>query len=166
MIYSTTAELDYVGVPFNVTFVESSTQSVAISVLDDDLIERPEMIQLLLTTLIPNVILADPNSAQVEITDDDSEIYFNYISTVYKSHIMWVSCTTDAVFQFSMMYYSVSEDSGVVSICLELINGTLTEDIIIQVMVVNNNNGMSGCKWSVSMHKRYTLNVHGFANVV
>jgi hypothetical protein len=53
----------------------------------------------------------------------------------------------DAVFEFSMAYYSASEDSGVVSICLELINGTLTEDIIIQVMVVNNiNNGMSGCK--------------------
>ena len=53
----------------------------------------------------------------------------------------------DAVFEFSMAYYSVSEDSGVVSICLELINGTLTEDIIIQVMVIdNNNNGMSGCK--------------------
>ena len=46
-----------------------------------------------------------------------------------------------------MMYYSVSEDSGIVSICLELINGTLTEDIIVQVMVINdNNNGISGCK--------------------
>ena len=55
-------------------------------------------------------------------------------------------CAIDAIFQFSMEYYGVSEDSGVVSICLELINGTLTEDIIIQVMVVNNSNGMSGCK--------------------
>ena len=45
-----------------------------------------------------------------------------------------------------MTYYSVSEDSGIVSICLELINGTLTEDIIVQVIVVDNNNGMSGCK--------------------
>ena len=52
---------------------------------------------------------------------------------------------TVAVFEFFMAYYSVSEDSGVVSICLELINGTLTEKVFIQVMV-SDNNGMSGCK--------------------
>ena len=44
----------------------------------------------------------------------------------------------------------MSEDSGVVSICLELINGTLTEDIIIQVMV-SDSNGMSGCKKKTSI---------------
>ena len=59
-------------------------------------------------------------------------------------------CAIDAIFQFSMEYYSVSEDSGVVSICLELINGTLTEDIIIQVMV-SDSNGMSGCKKKTSI---------------
>ena len=76
MTYFTTVELDYVGVPFNLTFVEASIQSVAISVLDDDLVERPEVIQLLQTTLIPNVVPVDPNSAQIEITDDDGEIFF------------------------------------------------------------------------------------------
>ncbi len=49
-----------------------------------------------------------------------------------------------------MAYYSVSEDSGVVSICLELINGTLTENVFIQVMV-SDNNGMSGCKQTFSI---------------
>ena len=96
MIYSTTAELDYVGVPFNVTFVESSTQSVAISVLDDDLVERPEVIQLLLTTVIPNVILADPNSAQIEITDDDGEIFFQLykhcIQITYNVNFLYYRC--------------------------------------------------------------------------
>ena len=76
MTYFTTVELDYVGLPFNLTFVEASNQSVAISVLDDDLVERSEVIQLLLTTLIPNVVPVDPNSAQIEITDDDGEIFF------------------------------------------------------------------------------------------
>ena len=80
----TTAELDYVGAPFNVTFMEASTQSVAISVVDDDLVERPEVIQLLLTTLTPNVILTDPNSAQIEITDDDGEIFF---STMHRTQV-------------------------------------------------------------------------------
>ena len=37
-----------------------------------------------------------------------------------------------------MAYYNVSEDSGVLSVCLELINGTLTEDIVVEVMVVDN----------------------------
>ena len=66
--------------------------------------------------------------------------------------------STVAVFQFSMMYYSVSEDSGIVSVCLELINGTLTEDVSIQVMVANNNNsGVSGCKWSLISWSMYIV---------
>ena len=73
----TTAELDYIGAPFNVTFMEASTQSVVVSVVDDDLVERPEVIQLLLTTLTPSVMPTDPNSAQIEITDDDGKIIFS-----------------------------------------------------------------------------------------
>ena len=75
-MFFTTAELDFIGAPFNVTFMEASTQSVAISIVDDDLVERPEVIQLLLTTLIPGVILTDSISAQIEIIDDDGEIFF------------------------------------------------------------------------------------------
>ena len=81
----TTAELDYTGAPFNLTFVEASTQSVAISIVDDDLVERPEVIQLLLTTLTPNVIPTDPSTAQIEITDDDGETFF---STIYANDIL------------------------------------------------------------------------------
>lgn len=72
----TTAELDYVGAPFNVTFVEASTQLVAISIVDDDLVERPEVIQLLLTTLTPSVTLTNPKSAQIDIIDDDGVLFF------------------------------------------------------------------------------------------
>ena len=50
-----------------------------------------------------------------------------------------------AEFQFSQPLFDVSEDSGVVSICLELISGILTEDVIIEVMVLGDG-GMSGCK--------------------
>ena len=62
--------------------------------------------------------------------------------------IQYALLPTVAVFEFSMAYYSVSEDSGVVSICLELVNGTLTENVFIQVMV-SDNNGMSGCKQKI-----------------
>ena len=48
-------------------------------------------------------------------------------------------------FQFSQPSFDVSEDSGVVSVCLELISGILTEDVIIEVMVLGDR-GMSGCK--------------------
>ena len=68
----------------------------------------------------------------------------------YKHKIQQFALLTAAVFQFSMTYYSVSEDSGVVSICLELINGTLIENVFIQVMV-SDNSGMSGCKQKVSL---------------
>ena len=74
----------------------------------------------------------------------------SYFRNNYKHKIQQFALPTVAVFQFSMTYYSVSEDSGVVSICLELINGTLTENVFIQV-TVSDNNGMSGCKKEVSV---------------
>ena len=72
----TTAELDYLDVPFNLTFMEASIQSASVSIVDDDLVERPEVIQLLLTTLTPGVIPTDPNSALIEITDNDGIRFF------------------------------------------------------------------------------------------
>ena len=53
--------------------MEATTQTVTISILDDNLVEQSEVIQLVLTTLTPGMISADPNPAQVEITDDDGE---------------------------------------------------------------------------------------------
>ena len=50
-----------------------------------------------------------------------------------------------AEFQFSQPSFDVSEDSGVVSVCLELISGILTEDVIIEVTILGDG-GMSGCK--------------------
>ena len=79
-------ELDYVGVPANVTFTEASVQSLAVSIVDDDLVERTEVIQLLLTTLIPGVILSGSNSAFIDITDNDSELFlFVHYNNLHKS---------------------------------------------------------------------------------
>lgn len=71
-----TAELDYLGVPFNLTFTEASIKSASVSIVDDDLVERSEVIQLLLTTLTLGVIPTDPNSALIEITDNDGIRFF------------------------------------------------------------------------------------------
>ena len=40
-----------------------------------------------------------------------------------------------AEFQFSQPSYNVSEDSEVVSVCLELINGVLTEEVVIEIVL-------------------------------
>lgn len=40
-----------------------------------------------------------------------------------------------AEFQFSQPSYNVSEDSEVVSVCLELINGVLTEEVLIEIVL-------------------------------
>ena len=60
--------------PFNLTLSSGSTiQSLNISILDDDLVEQSEVIQLLLIILTPGMIATDPDSTQIEITDNDGE---------------------------------------------------------------------------------------------
>ena len=50
-----------------------------------------------------------------------------------------------AKFQFSQPSHDVSEDIGVFGVCLELISGILTEDVVIEVTVLGDG-GMIGCK--------------------
>ena len=51
-------------------------------------------------------------------------------------------------FQFSEPSYIVSEDSGVVNVCLELIDHTLIEDVFIQVTAAATLEDTDGCKFS------------------
>ena len=50
-----------------------------------------------------------------------------------------------AEFRFSQSSYNVSEDSGEVNVCLELISGVLTNYVVIEVMIYGGEE-MSGCK--------------------
>ena len=60
--------------PFNLTLSSGSTiQSLNISILDDDLVEQSEVIQLLLIILTTGMFATDPDSTQIEITDNDGE---------------------------------------------------------------------------------------------
>lgn len=45
---------------------------------------------------------------------------------------------------FSQPSYDVSEDSGEVSVCLELVSGNLRKDVLVEVMIFGNG-GISGC---------------------
>ena len=51
-----------------------------------------------------------------------------------------------AEFQFPQSVYEVSEDTGVVSVCLELVTGILTKDVLIEVMLLDSS-GSSGCEY-------------------
>lgn len=67
---------DYVGVPLNLTFTQSeeTTQFVNVTIFDDDLVERLEVIQLNLSALIPESdVHVTTNTAEIMITDDDCE---------------------------------------------------------------------------------------------
>lgn len=53
-----------------------------------------------------------------------------------------------AEFEFSQPSYNVSEDSVAVSVCLELVSGILTEDVVIGVTIAANTEQFSGCAFS------------------
>lgn len=65
--------MDYLGVPFSLTFTEAGTQFVNISILDDDLVEQPEDIQLLITSSTLERTLINSSPARVRIIDSDGE---------------------------------------------------------------------------------------------
>ena len=55
---------------------------------------------------------------------------------------------TVAEFQFTQSSYNVSESNGVVSICLELVNGTLAKDVLINLSVgASQDEPIAGCKY-------------------
>ena len=53
-----------------------------------------------------------------------------------------------AEFQFSQSSYNVSEDSEIVDICLELVSGTLTEEVLIEVVLAAGLEVMADCKFN------------------
>ena len=72
-----TAGVDYVGVPINLTFTDETTKFVNITILDDDLAERLEVIQLNLSTqsnVTESEIYVTTATVDISITDDDGEL--------------------------------------------------------------------------------------------
>ena len=45
----------------------------------------------------------------------------------------------DAEFRFSQLSYHVNESTESMSVCLELVNGTLTENVTVEIKSYNNN---------------------------
>ena len=70
---------DFSGIPINLTFVNGvSVQLVNITIFDDNIVEQPEAIQLILTSENPNVVVLTnqfnpTHLATISITDNDGE---------------------------------------------------------------------------------------------
>ena len=54
---------------------------------------------------------------------------------------------TGIEFQFSQPSYNVNMDSGVVNICLQLVNGMLNKDVVIELLVATSEEEMVFSKW-------------------
>ena len=53
-----------------------------------------------------------------------------------------------AEFQFSQPSYNVSEDSEIVNVCLELVSGTLTEEVLIEAVLAAGLEEVADCKFN------------------
>ena len=67
------SELDFIDGLFNLTFTGAEVHSVNISIVDDQLVEVPELIQLVLTPLTSGMILSNLSSTLIMILDNDGE---------------------------------------------------------------------------------------------
>lgn len=55
--------------------VDGFTQSVNVTIFDDNIVEKFEIINLKLTTQTPDIVFVDQNVARIEIDDDDGMIF-------------------------------------------------------------------------------------------
>lgn len=74
------AGLDFSGVPITFTFtVGSTTDSVEVVILDDNIVEQTEQIELILTTTNPDVIIEPLSTVVIDIIDiDGTKIKMQY----------------------------------------------------------------------------------------
>ena len=72
---------DFSGVPINITVAGGmavrsvNTQSINVTILDDNIVEDFEFIGLRLTTEDPDIISVDQDVARIEISDNDGMIH-------------------------------------------------------------------------------------------
>ena len=72
------AEIDYTGVPFNLTLTNGTTNYVNISVIDDDIAERLEVIRLNLSPLASqSYVYLDTSVVDIRIMDNDCKLLSN-----------------------------------------------------------------------------------------
>ena len=124
-----------------------SRMCINIFINDDELVERTERFIVCLNSTQTSV---DSSCTVVHIEDNDRKIGNASNPSPYLCMTMYISNMIDsaitvAVLQFSQPSYNVREDSGVVSVCLQLVNGTLTEDINFEATEITTDK-MATCK--------------------
>ena len=76
MSFLHTAPMDYIQVSTIITIESETTGSpicVDATIIDDDVVEREEIFQLILSSMGDEVVLAEPRVANVTILDNDSK---------------------------------------------------------------------------------------------
>lgn len=150
---------DYIATSGSFTFNNLSQEifCLDVGIIDDLMIEGAETF-LVCASSNQNVFFAN-DCTTVNITDnegiiviinfDDIDINNNLVYTVFE-------------FQFSQLSYNVSEDSGVINVCLELISGALVEDVFIEVTAAANLEEANGRK---TLKKNHKLNWIGILDI-
>lgn len=120
-----------------------------ISIIDDQLVEASEDFFICTSTdqFQALDIQFTPTCVSVNITDNDGTKLATIIIILYMELILSHLLITVAEFQFSQPSYNVIEgQSEVVNICLELVNGTLAKDILINISIAARQENKAGCK--------------------
>ena len=126
-------------------FGPGSQMCVDLSINDDQLVEQTETF-VVCGCPTPLAVIPEANRCvNVTILDNDGKIqYPDILMPMFLFHNFMIYLVV-AKFQFSQPSHDVSEDIGVLGVCLELISGILTEDVVIEVTVLGDG-GMIGCK--------------------
>ena len=106
-----------------------SQMCLNISIGDDQLVEETERLVVCGFSTVSAVLVQNMGCTDVFVEDNDG----NSIVIQYLIIYSGLNSYSVAQFQFSQSSYNVSEDSGVVSVCLELVNGTLIENVTIEI---------------------------------
>ena len=135
------AALDFTPDPQTVVFPVGSSvgerRCIDIPLNDDVLVEVPESFSVIAASTDPNIeFSAGGNVATVTITDNDSKKladWYSIIMTIINHFFLFL---TVAQFRYSQPTYVVGESNGPALPAIELVFGTLTFDIDVDVATV------------------------------
>ena len=169
------ATVDYVVTSSDLTFnATTSSQTVTIPILDDNIVEGSETIIVTLTSTDSAAIL-NPSSASVTIEDDDGKRWL-YLHCKVCLSMTVLDCilppSSGVTIGFNPTTYSVHEDQSSVNVAVFLMSGILARDVIVSLETLNGtaigkflNNQISGHACEVysqfaNMNRSHSISLH------
>ena len=104
-----TAEVDYTGIPFNLTLTNGTTDYVNISVIDDNIAECLEVIQLNLSTLASQSdIYLDKSVVEIWIMDNDCKLLSDLCCKAAWSFSMYICYVLSIIVYIALISFEGS----------------------------------------------------------